>query len=240
LLYTKLDAGDKIAYPIKKELYRRSEKVVAVRMWIRIAVAIILIAVMSIAYWMSSSSSRYNQPVAVRHSAPPAQAQKPVVSPANNAQSNEQTAATVEPKEQAHPSYATVRNENGDQKQKNTTENQSILVSNNENNQIAAKNNLPTEPIQRPASTIDTKLIASVNINTDLVNNPSVTYTAPERTTTIDNQTVVESTPEPSDKKGSFKSLLRRATRVIEKRTGIDPTNGGDELLIGAVAVKLK
>jgi hypothetical protein len=239
LLYTKLDAADTIAYPNKEELYRRTEKVVAFRMWMRVAAVILLIGALGLAYWMSSSSSSSKpQPFAVKKNTSTAPVQTPVVSPAINEQSNEQTVATTEPRELQHPSYANTGNESNEQKQKNTVENQSLIASNNENNKTPDENIVPTE---RPASTIDTKLIASVDVNTDLVNNPSVTYTAPERTTIIDNQTTVDPTPEPSDnRKGSLKGLLRRATRVIEKRTGIDPTNGGDELLIGAVAVKLK
>ncbi|MGZ3924442.1 MAG: hypothetical protein ACXVBJ_11780, partial [Flavisolibacter sp.] len=43
-----------------------------------------------------------------------------------------------------------------------------------------------------------------------------------------------------NENKGSWKSFLRKATRVIERKTGVDPTDGDNELLIGAVAVKLK
>ena len=42
-----------------------------------------------------------------------------------------------------------------------------------------------------------------------------------------------------NETKGSVKGFLRKATRLIEKRTGIDATSDG-ELLIGVVAVKLK
>ena len=244
LLYTKLDAADTIAYPNKEELYRRTEKAVASSMWMRVAAVILLICVLGLAYWMSNSSSSSNpQPVAVRNNTSKAPAQIPALSPNNSTQSNEQTAATERPKEQEHSTY-TERNESNDQHPNISTQNLTASVSNKkENDRTTDDGVVSQQPIpQRQADPIDTKLIASVDVNTDIVNNPSVTYIAPERNTTIDNQTTtVASTQEPSDeRKGSFKGLLRRATRVIEKRTGIDPTNGGDELLIGAVAVKLK
>ena len=49
----------------------------------------------------------------------------------------------------------------------------------------------------------------------------------------------VATTGNENDKKGSFRGFLRKATRFIERRTGINPTNEDDELLIGAVAIKL-
>ncbi|HZH95226.1 MAG TPA: hypothetical protein VEY06_05040, partial [Flavisolibacter sp.] len=42
-----------------------------------------------------------------------------------------------------------------------------------------------------------------------------------------------------SNKKGSVRGFLRKATRFIERRTGINPVNEDDELLIGVVAIKL-
>jgi hypothetical protein len=41
------------------------------------------------------------------------------------------------------------------------------------------------------------------------------------------------------NKKGSVRGFLRKATRFIERRTGINPVNEDDELLIGVVAIKL-
>ena len=42
-----------------------------------------------------------------------------------------------------------------------------------------------------------------------------------------------------NEKKSSVKGFLRRATRFIERTTNISTTNEDNELLIGAVAVKL-
>jgi hypothetical protein len=49
----------------------------------------------------------------------------------------------------------------------------------------------------------------------------------------------VATTGNEKDKKGSVRGFLRKATRFIERRTGINPTNEDDELLIGAIAIKL-
>jgi hypothetical protein len=42
------------------------------------------------------------------------------------------------------------------------------------------------------------------------------------------------------DKQGSVRGLLRKATRFIERRTGINPVNEDDKLLVGMVAISLK
>jgi hypothetical protein len=48
-------------------------------------------------------------------------------------------------------------------------------------------------------------------------------------------------TPEgPEGKQGSVRGLLRKATRFIERRTGINPVNEDDKLLVGMVAISLK
>jgi hypothetical protein len=45
---------------------------------------------------------------------------------------------------------------------------------------------------------------------------------------------------EDNDKKGSMRGFLRKTARFIERRTGVDPTNEGDELMIGALTISLK
>jgi hypothetical protein len=42
-----------------------------------------------------------------------------------------------------------------------------------------------------------------------------------------------------NEKKSSLKGILRKATRFIERRTNISTTDENDELLIGAVSLKL-
>jgi hypothetical protein len=42
------------------------------------------------------------------------------------------------------------------------------------------------------------------------------------------------------ERNGGLKGFLRKATRTLERRTGIKAVNDDDELLIGAVALKLK
>jgi hypothetical protein len=72
------------------------------------------------------------------------------------------------------------------------------------------------------------------------VNNPDVTSPLLTRNIIGTSENPETAQGEPAIAKGSFKGFLRKATRMIEKRTGIDPTNENGELLIGAVAINLK
>ena len=86
---------------------------------------------------------------------------------------------------------------------------------------------LETQVYTRP--TAEKAVAGNVDINNSVVTSSST------------NRTIIETTPEETvAKKGSVKGFLRKATRLIEKRTGFDPTNENGELLLGVVAVKLK
>ena len=90
--------------------------------------------------------------------------------------------------------------------------------------------------VRRPSRAIDNNVVAN-NSNIESINKLVVTSSLPERKTIIDAAPTIAAGKE---KKGSVKGFLRKATRLIEKRTGIDPLNEDGELLIGIVAVKLK
>jgi hypothetical protein len=62
LLQTRLDPSEKIVYPNKKELYRREERVVSIRIWMRVAAAVIVIAVGGILYLQMPSPSAITSP----------------------------------------------------------------------------------------------------------------------------------------------------------------------------------
>jgi hypothetical protein len=74
----------------------------------------------------------------------------------------------------------------------------------------------------------------------EIINTSRVTSELALRNTIYTTGSSVPKDDVASNNKGSFKGFLRKATRVIGRRTGIDPTsNDGEELLIGAVALKL-
>src|SRR2546421_4851006 len=59
---SKLDGTERVTYPNKEELYRRTQKIVPFKTWMRIAAAIILIAFMGMLYWQNSSVTNKIQP----------------------------------------------------------------------------------------------------------------------------------------------------------------------------------
>ncbi|MFL5811191.1 MAG: hypothetical protein ACJ749_16840, partial [Flavisolibacter sp.] len=54
---TKLDPTETITHPNKEELYRRTERVVAFKIWMRVAAAVIILAAMGIFYFTRSSTN---------------------------------------------------------------------------------------------------------------------------------------------------------------------------------------
>ena len=93
-----------------------------------------------------------------------------------------------------------------------------------EQNNIAIKNKADALPQQ--------------TINKNDVTLPSVTSLNDQTTKAITAvQTDVVKTD--NEKKSTLKGFLRKATRFIERRTNISTTNENDELLIGAVSLKL-
>jgi hypothetical protein len=97
-------------------------------------------------------------------------------------------------------------------------------------------------PVQRTTQGEDAAIV-STSASGDVVNKSFVTSAPEERNTNIEAlpaAMVPDGGEVASNKKGSIRGLLRKATRLVERTTGISATNEDDELLIGAVAVKLK
>jgi hypothetical protein len=114
-------------------------------------------------------------------------------------------------------------------------------------------------PVQEPAVVVsepvpansgattstDVARVETVQEPQQIINRPTVTtptdvaYNAIETATNRPAEDEV-AVADNNEKRGSVKGFLRKATRLIERRTGINPTNDDEELLIGAMAIKLK
>jgi hypothetical protein len=246
LLQTKLDASEVVAYPNKKELYRRTEKIVAFKPWMRIAAAVLVIAAMSVLYFAANNTPTVVQPVTAEVEKPLPLNTEPVQSQINTIKETSEELAIAENSSSKQNVVAQT------QKEKTESNNDVKYVAQQVNDIIA--NNITEDVVSTPPLAKSTTTIAgnsSIEATTasfdpykGTINTSNVTSALSQRNT-ITNAT--ESTvpgndvANNSERKGSFKSFLRKATRLIERKTGIDPTNGDDdELLIGAVAVKLK
>ena len=233
LLQTKSDPAEQVVYPNKKELYRHTKKIAAFKPWMRAAAAIVIIAMAGLVYFKNTSLKR-NTPTFASN-----------VNNANTHQPSNTKAATdvVIPKEEATVNVVASKKNHSSASIQKKNEKNSVLQKNN--NEVAL-NATHTEEIILPV-----KRVAAVDLNGSkipatnnpriLIHNHDVTFSTLERTTIStaadDNN---NSTSFAGNRTGSIRGFLRKATRMIEKRTGIDPANDNEELLIGAVAVSLK
>lgn len=231
LLQTKSDPAEQIVYPDKKELYRHAKKIIAFKPWMRIAAAIIIIAMAGLLYF-KNTSVQINKPTLANN-----------VKKADTQQSSHTKAVTDVSirKEEPLVNAASARKKNHSLPSENKEKKNRILQKNN--NEVALNATRSEEnilPVKR-VSAVDFnngKMLAN-NKPLVSVNHFDVTSSIISRTTEepfIDKEKSIAS----NDRKGSFRGFLRKATRMIEKRTGIDPANDNGELLIGAVAVNLK
>jgi hypothetical protein len=244
---TKLDASETIAYPNKEELYHREVKVISIRVWMRVAVAVVLVTALGLLYFLSDSTTAPDGPAL-----------------ANNGQqvnptSMDQVTKTPAPAISTKNEDAALNDSNNDQKPMTAAKSipvtrqvqTSTLREPAPENDLIARVEIPTQenntvqemPVDRRTEVIDTRSLSGAVNHTELdqqtVNNFPVTSESSIRTT--DSYASAFGEEKDSDAaKGSVKGFLRKATRLIEKKTGFDPTNEDGELLIGALAVKLK
>jgi hypothetical protein len=233
LLQTKLDPLEKIVYPNKKELYRRNERVVSIKVWMRVAAAVVVIAVCGILYFQKPSSpttspeitaglSKSNQKNQVKNGLPTQ------VLPSSENYNKNEIAVSNPPRKEV--------------KQNKLKNRKDIKVEDpvQQQNEVAyIPEEVKKDVIERPTvKNIESGRNKSIDETTASVNKDFVTSSLANR---LDNSSGDDEKRYASndDRKGSIKGFLRKATRLIEKRTGIDPTNDG-ELLIGAVAINLK
>ncbi|MGN6398995.1 MAG: anti-sigma factor family protein [Flavisolibacter sp.] len=239
IFQTKLDASEVVAYPNKEELYHRTERVIAFKPWMRVAAAIIVIAATGILYFTNSGSTPV-APVSFAETKTPAQ---PVANPIQ-----QNSAVVKQPSPQIAVASATTATKQAGEATTNVQE-QSKNVNHtttqvNDIARIELPNNIEQEHTLVDATnaiamnTTMEATTASFDPSEQIINKSRVTSALDQRNTI--NEPTPISVADNSEKKGSFKSFLRKATRMIERKTGIDATDGDDELLIGAVAVKLK
>lgn len=243
LMQTKLDPSEVVTYPNKKELYRHTERRIA-PYWLRIAAAVIIVLGLGtfvlVNHQNTDTPSVAQNPEATK----PANAKKqeapeinePVASPAlaerkeNKVEQKEKEVSPLKEKEERVVTQALAKKETPTQKNQPSTVEDPI------------DNNLPKPKAEEPANAIAVTEPArgpKQTINNEAVTSPAIASynnqeTAPRTAEQRDFLAEVD-----NDKKASLKGFLRKATRFIERRTNIKATNENDELLIGAVALKL-
>ena len=233
LMKTKLDASEKISYPNKKELYRYPERVIVFKAWMRIAAAIILLCVGSLFFLLNKNDK-------------PGDLTANTIPGSKNTGANkketllQQTAPVTDPSRETNIVAKTSVDEprtkviakHGSQKVEEVND----IVLPEENMAVKER-----EVIHFDANRFTIEpTIPVVAVNKTITHIPV--------TSLASNRIIDEGAQEPADTGGDFKNtkktsakgFFRKVTRFIEHNTGIGTANADDEVLIGAVALKLK
>jgi hypothetical protein len=241
---TKLDDAETIIFPHKKDLYRQPARVRVFQPWMRVAAAVMIIATAGVLFLINNGQDNTRLPAA--GSGPLSQTAKTPAGtqPSNNGTTTVEvnTAATSPAADIKTPVHTIQPAHKKMQRAVHTNEPDNLTAYTPSPNTVQANDN-STEPVMLvsrmsdaiPARNISRTVAATLQPLDpgETINKSPVTSILSERTTVVTNNEVA------SNKKGSVKGFLRKATRLIEKRTGFDPTNDNGELLIGVVAVKL-
>jgi hypothetical protein len=239
LLKTKPASPDEIIYPYKKELYRYEEKKWFSTYWMHIAAAVVILLGMGIFLFTyqpkpAVSVADGSQKVQPVKKLPVAVETKTDV--AVETKTTKEVTPTIVKTGETDDVPNVVRNLK--KKSQPHQIKKEIVAPSIEDEQENVAVNEVKEPEQ--------KII--INRNPDVasqqtINNKTVT---PPLVVSLNNQTTSPVTAVQTDvvkidneKKSSLKGFLRKATRFIERRTNITTTNENNELLIGAVSLKL-
>lgn len=233
LLHTKLDPLEIVKHPYKKELYRHSDKVISFKVWIRVAAAIIILLLGSVFFLLNDNKTPLNNTIAVQPSTPkqnvPGPLKKERILPVDQPEKMIEQTAAVEKKNVPAINNTPVKKEDqaGDHKE------------------VVLLENIDALPTKREVIRFDVARF-TVNPEVDPINK-TITHTAVTSPITASYKQT-EDASEPADpdadfkptKKTSAKGFFRKVTRFIERNTGIGTVNADNELLIGAVSLKLK
>jgi hypothetical protein len=245
LLKTKL-RPEPVFYPYKKELYRHTERKIT-PYWLRIAAAVLFIAGAGTAIWMALDDANGTQPVVavatpkekIQQPAPAIkEIENPVLLPKKEtvAVGNQKT-LPLKSGQMAKNNLAVVKP--ALKKKMTSTFSKAHTAGNTD--AIAAividkkktldnlKTGLAETKIKEPS--FNNKAVTSETAATYVITDAAAKTTVPVHAVAQQNSA--------ERSVGSVKGFLRKATRFIERRTGIKTVNDDDELLVGAVALKL-
>jgi hypothetical protein len=235
----KLDPAETIVYPYKEELYRRTEKPVRPLYWWRAAAAaVVLLGWGGFWYWDNYGTPESADTIALGST------------PATTAPTTTPGTDNPAPQVRVPVTEATTTTAETTTRQHTTAEAQELLAATparRSNDRADAREPvaMPTEqPTDAAQVTTPARVEAISSTPQQDFNNQPVTVQSSGTYNTIDVPTGEDArgsvAKEDNDKKGSMRGFLRKTTRYIERRTGIDPTNNGDELVIGALTINLK
>ncbi|MFN2456833.1 MAG: hypothetical protein ABR502_01415 [Chitinophagaceae bacterium] len=230
LLKAKFSANDAIAYPYKKELYGKISTVQPVFL-MRVAAALII--VLSLGAILLLNNNKKQPPVAVQSSPKKIQPSETIMRKEIEVLSEKQLKTNSNIALQTKKKVTSVP-ENKSNIKRNPVQKPNIAKE-DVTDRAVAKNETINPIITTPKSYAEVP--QEKNNKQPVTSDVAVTYTNTEGAA---NNTMVSALSVSDNKKGSVRGFLRKATRFIERRTGVNPVNDDDELLIGAIAIKLK
>jgi hypothetical protein len=250
---TKLDAAETVTFPDKASLYRHTERAGLFRPWMRAAAAVLLIGSLG-ALYLATNGEKTPDPVAQQpgKGTDAARNTEQMIQPTND---TETTITPVIGKPTANPgegqlAQAPVLSKKGDAPKPAVKKQEPNPVPEPDQDLIAYtdphpgngqdQQGQPDATQNNRANTGAIQTIAADPLPVNGLNKINVTSEPAIRNTVNDVAAAAPEKESSDGARGSVKGFLRKATRLIEKRTGIDPTNEDGELLIGALAVKLK
>ncbi|MDQ3279727.1 MAG: hypothetical protein M3Q06_15480 [Bacteroidota bacterium] len=233
---TKLDANEIVAYPDKSELYRQPEKVARLfPVWMRIAVAVAILLFASF-FFLNNGNHQPVPPVnGMARKDQPKQQEKSALPSLTNTVREEATPDEA--------SGAIAQNETKQLGEKTVLATRSQASREEAPLPVVHRDNLETaalaklEPLTTNPSVLTEEQAVALN---KIVANPTVTSiqsTTYNDTEHPEEPAVTEGEFKP--KKSSAKGFLRKVSRFLERRTGIGTVNADNEILVGAVALKL-
>jgi anti-sigma factor RsiW len=241
LLKTKPATTEAIIYPYKNELYRYEEKRRFPYYWLRIAAAAVIIIAMSVFVFNYQSK----QDVVVADGTKKIQPAKEVGTP----ETKTEVAISNEKPNEVKPPVAKTGETNDapnvvrhleKKKQLQVIKKKPVVIQAGENEAPVVAKKEEKEPQENNiAVSKKTEVPTQQTLNNPTVTPPSVASLNNQTTTSLVAAVQNDVVKIDNEKKASLKGILRKATRFIERRTNISTTNEDNELLIGAVALKL-
>jgi hypothetical protein len=238
LRQTKVDAAEVVVHPNKKELYRHTERVVYFPVWMRIAAAIIIFLFGSVVFLVNSNKEAADTAVVTN---------KPSSNPLtkDNSSTGQKTIPIPVQKEQPVLVKIPAAKKNPLPVPERTSV--KYKLAKKASNDIALQQNITKESTKREVTKLHVaRLFAETNIN-ELSVNKTIAYTPVTSpvTASYNNQNdplepAVTDGDFEMEKKTRGKGFFRKVSRFIQRNTGIGTVNSDNELLIGAVALKLK
>ena len=245
----KLDASENLVYPYKKDLYRKERRAVPL-FWMQLAAAVVLVLTIA-AFWLTSNKSPEAPPIVKAPVIPMVQdledsssGRSLVIDRITVSNEGETPGVTKQDRKRTIP------------EEKKEVEKAPVVAANNQKAPVQKSPSFQGVPDDRDRVIASVELpdytrpalekgtVTDVPTTQQTFNTPGVTTKNPSPYTSIDAPAAESGvsfavTSDNTDKKGSVRGFLRKATRFIERRTGINPVNEDERLLIGVVAVKL-